>query len=184
MIAVCCLQSPRRGGDAMPHHCGGGILMTSTFVSRLVWSGALQSSREAATFSRDLNVSFGGVTLPMSAAPDFRGDPSRANPEQLFVASLSACQALTYLFLAARNGLVITSYCDDAEGVLAAVDGRMRMSRVTLRPHISIAEGSNEELARALVEKAHQGCFIANSVNAVVAIEPTIAVAALCNASV
>jgi organic hydroperoxide reductase OsmC/OhrA len=155
--------------------------MTSTFVSRLLWSGAIQSSRDAATFSRDLNVSFGGVTLPMSAAPDFRGDPSRANPEQLFVASLSACQALTYLFLAARNGLVITSYSDDAEGVLAVVDGRMRMSRATLRPRIVIGEGSDEALARALVEQAHQGCFIANSVSAVVEIEPTITVAAFCS---
>ncbi|HYU77716.1 MAG TPA: OsmC family protein [Vicinamibacterales bacterium] len=157
--------------------------MASTFVSRLVWSGALQPARDAATFSRDLNVSFGGVRLPMSAAPDFRGDRSRANPEQLFVASISACQALTYLFLAARSGLAIVSYADDAEGVLGSVDGKTRMYRVTLRPRISIAAGSNEGLARELVEKAHQGCFIANSVSAVVQIEPRIVAADLCSES-
>jgi organic hydroperoxide reductase OsmC/OhrA len=154
--------------------------MASTFVSHLVWSGAIQPSRDATTFSRDLNVSFGGVMLPMSAAPDFRGDPFRANPEQLFIASLSACQALTYLFLAARNGLVVVSYADDAEGVLAVVDGKTRMSQVTLRPRITIAEGTSASAARALVEKAHQGCFIANSVAAAVEIEPTIAIAAVC----
>lgn len=155
--------------------------MQSTFVSRLVWSGAIQPSRGTATFSRDLTVSFGGVTLPMSAAPDFRGDPSRANPEQLFVASLSACQALTYLFLAARNGLAVVSYTDDAEGLLVDIDGKMRMSRVTLRPRIAIAAGTSETVAQELVEKAHHACFIANSVLAVVEIEPSIEVAAVCS---
>jgi organic hydroperoxide reductase OsmC/OhrA len=57
----------------------------------------------------------------------------------------------------------------------------MRMSRVTLQPCITIAEGSDESLARALVETAHQGCFIANSITAVVQIEPTIAVATFCS---
>ena len=69
----------------------------------------------------------------MSSAPGFRGDPSRANPEQLFVAALSACQALTYLFLAAKNGIRVAGYTDDAGGRLGVVDGRMRMARVTLR---------------------------------------------------
>jgi organic hydroperoxide reductase OsmC/OhrA len=155
--------------------------MANSFRSRLVWSGAIQPSRDVATFNRDLNVSFGGVTLPMSAAPDFRGDPSRANPEQLYVASLSACQALTYLFLAARHGLVVVSYADEAEGFLELVDGHRRMSRVTLRPHITLAADSNESVARALVEKAHDGCFIANSITAAVTIEPRIDVAPLNN---
>lgn len=155
--------------------------MAATFMSRLAWSGAMQPSRDASTFSRDLSVSFGGVSLPMSAAPDFRGDPSRANPEQLFVASLSACQALTYLFLAARNGLAVVSYADDAEGVLAAVDGKMRMTRVTLRPRITIAEGTSETLARTLVGAAHRACFIANSITAAVEIEPVVSVASICS---
>lgn len=157
--------------------------MKSTFVSRLVWSGAIQPARGAATFSRDLSITFGAVTLPMSAAPDFRGDPSRANPEQLFVASVSACQALTYLFLAARDGLAVVSYADDAEGVLAVADGKMRMCRVTLRPRISIAAGTSETAATALVEKAHDGCFIANSISAVVEIQPTIVVVDVCSES-
>jgi organic hydroperoxide reductase OsmC/OhrA len=73
-------------------------------------------------------VSIGPITLEMSSAPGFRGDASRANPEQLFVASLSACQALTYLFLAARNGIVVVGYADEAEGWLERADGPMRMS--------------------------------------------------------
>jgi organic hydroperoxide reductase OsmC/OhrA len=113
----------------------------------------------------------------MSSAPGFRGDPSRANPEQLFVASLSACHALTYLFLAAKNQISVIGYRDDAEGRLALVDGRMRMSRVTLRPLITLESAADEARARALVAKAHDGCFIGNSVTTPVDVEPAFAFA-------
>jgi organic hydroperoxide reductase OsmC/OhrA len=95
------------------------------------------------------------------------------NPEQLFVAALSACQALTYLFLAAKNRIPVVGYGDDAEGRLALVDGRMAMARVTLRPRIMLEPGANETRARELVAKAHEGCFIANSVATPIDIAPT-----------
>jgi organic hydroperoxide reductase OsmC/OhrA len=75
--------------------------------------------------SRDLAVSVDGVTLPMSSAPGYGGDPSRVNPEQLFVAALSACQALTYRRGRGRNEVDIappartrarTVTTDDAAG--------------------------------------------------------------------
>jgi len=150
--------------------------MADVFISHLDWTGAGKGpTRDPATFSRDLQVSVDAVTLPMSSAPSYRGDPSRANPEQLFVASISACQALTYLFLAAKNGVAVISYTDDAEGRLGMVDGKMRMSRVTLRPRITLEAGANETRARELVAKAHEGCFVGNSVSAPVDIEPTFA---------
>jgi organic hydroperoxide reductase OsmC/OhrA len=148
--------------------------MADVFTSHLEWTGAAKGpTRDVATFSRDLELLVGAITLPMSSAPNYRGDPSRANPEQLFVASLSACQALTYLFLAAKNAIVVTGYTDDAEGRLALVDGRVRMSRVTLRPRITLEAGANETRARELVAKAHEGCFVANSVSTPVDITPT-----------
>jgi organic hydroperoxide reductase OsmC/OhrA len=90
----------------------------------------------------------------------------------LFVASLSACQALTYLFLAARGGVAVVGYADDAEGVLGVVEGKLRMSRVTLRPRITLAASADETRARDLIAKAHAGCFIANSVVTTVEIAP------------
>ena len=145
------------------------------FITRLVWTGsAAGPTHDAATFSRDLDVSFDPITLPMSAAPEYRGDAARANPEQLFVAAVSSCQALTYLFLAARGGVAVVSYTDDAEGELRLVDGKMRMTRVTLRPRIVIASDANAARARELVDKAHAGCFVANSVTATVDIQPVI----------
>lgn len=150
--------------------------MADVFVSHLEWTGAAKGpTRDPATFSRDLHLSGDAIALPMSSAPGYRGDPSRANPEQLFVASISACQALTYLFLAAKNGVAIISYTDDAEGRLGIVDGKIRMSRVTLRPRITLEAGTNETRARELVAKAHAGCFVANSVSTPVDIEPTFA---------
>ena len=147
--------------------------MADVFRCQLDWSGAAKGpTRDAATFSRDLDVTLDTISLPMSAAPGFRGDATRANPEQLFVASLSACQALTYLFLAAKHGVAVTAYTDDAEGRLGLVEGRMRVSRVVLRPRITLADPASEAKARELVEKAHHECFIANSTTTPVHLEP------------
>jgi organic hydroperoxide reductase OsmC/OhrA len=148
-----------------------------TFLTRLVWTGSREgAARDTRTFSRDLEMSFADLVLPMSAAPDYHGDATRANPEQLFVASVSACQALTYLFVAARSGVPVVSYDDEAEGELQLVDGKMRMTRVTLRPRIVLMPGADEARARALVDKAHAGCFIANSITTAVRLEPRISV--------
>ena len=95
----------------------------------------------------------------------------------MFVASLSACQALTYLFLAARNAIAVASYSDAAIGMLEMQDARMRMTRVVLRPHIVVADEATGRKARELVEKAHRACFIANSVRCIVEVNPTIDVA-------
>ena len=147
--------------------------MADIFISHLEWTGADKGpTAEPAGFSRDLVVSVDGVTLPMSSAPGFRGDPSRANPEQLFVAALSACQALTYLFLAAKNGIRVAGYTDDAEGRLGIVDGRMRMARVTLRPRILLEPGSDETRALELAAEAHRNCIIGNSVSTPVEVAP------------
>jgi organic hydroperoxide reductase OsmC/OhrA len=153
--------------------------MTHVFFSHLDWAGAVKgATREVATLDRDLDMTIDGTTIPMSSAPAFGGDPRRVNPEQLYVASLSACHALTFLFLAARNHLLVTGYSDDAVGELAMVDGQMRMAAVKLRPQITLDPGADTAVARALVEKAHRQCFIGNSVSARVDVEPDISFAA------
>jgi peroxiredoxin-like protein len=147
-----------------------------TYRCTLEWTGAeAGSTANVATFSRDSRATLtGGATIDLSAAPEFQGDGSRTNPEELFVVSLSTCQMLTYLFLAARNGVQVTGYTDAAEGELAVKDGKLRMTRVTLRPTITIAAGSDPAKAHDLVERAHGDCFIANSVTCDVAIEASI----------
>lgn len=85
--------------------CAGMVLaatiaMTHVFFSHLDWSGAVKgATRDVAALDRDLDNTIDGTTIPMSSPPAFAGNPLRVNPEQLYVASLSACQALTFLFL-------------------------------------------------------------------------------------
>ena len=117
----------------------------------------------------------GGLRLPASAAPDYRGDPTCINPEDALVAALSSCHMLTFLFVCARKGTVVDAYEDDAVGVLEpGPDGRLAITRVTLRPKVTFADPaavSADQLA-AFHAKAHRGCFIANSVKSEVAVEP------------
>ncbi len=104
--------------------------------------------------------------IPGSSDPAFRGDASRWNPEDLLVASLSACHQLWYLHLCAEAGIVVVSYIDHAEGVMEETpDGSGHFERVELRPQIKVMPGSDIEKARALHYTAHVKCFIANSVN-------------------
>ena len=114
-------------------------------------------------------------TIPASAAPDFRGDSDRVNPEEAFVASLSSCHMLTFLALAAKKKFTPDSYTDDAIGYLEKNPaGRMAITRVILRPRVVWAPGVtvSEADLNSLHHQAHEGCFIANSVATDIRVEP------------
>ena len=121
------------------------------------------------------HVEFDGRSpLEVSAAPAYRGDPTKLNPEELFLASLASCQMMTYVALAARAGVDVIAYEDRAEATLTMADRRMRITEVVVRPTITIAATSDEAKARSLVDSAHDGCFIANSVACAVRAEAEI----------
>jgi organic hydroperoxide reductase OsmC/OhrA len=115
----------------------------------------------------------GKPALEGSADPTFRGDPARHNPEDLLVAALAACHLLSYLAECARAGIEVIAYEDRASGIMALKDGRMRFTEVTLAPQVTIGAGDLER-AQALHAKAHDQCFIANSVNFPVLHRPTV----------
>lgn len=126
-------------------------------------------------YNRDHLWTFaGGVKVSASAAPDYMGNASYANPEEALVAALSSCHMLTFLAVAARKQFVIDAYHDDATGILEKnADGKLAITRVTLRPKISFSgekRPTSEEL-KVLHEQAHRGCFIANSVKTEVKVE-------------
>jgi organic hydroperoxide reductase OsmC/OhrA len=122
-------------------------------------------------------ISFdGGLVVPGTAGPanvNPRYSMAGAmDPEQAFVAALSACHMLWFLDIAARAGFVAETYRDEADGALEpGPDGRQLMTRVTLRPRIAWTgrAPTTEELA-GLHHKAHEECFIANSVKSEVVI--------------
>jgi len=116
----------------------------------------------------------GKPVIAGSSDPAFLGDPARWNPEEMLVASLSACHMLWYLHLCADAGIVVTAYRDPAEGLMEeGKGGTGRFVGVTLKPEIEVQLGADLDKARALHREAHARCFIANSVNFPVACEPS-----------
>ncbi len=120
------------------------------------------------TYNRDHDWAFdGGTTIRASAAPAYRGDPGRVDPEEAFVASLSSCHMLTFLAVACKRRFVVDSYRDQAVGTLEkGPGGTFAITRVILRPRVVFGgqrTPAPEEL-RKLHEQAHHACFIANSV--------------------
>ncbi|MGK5557087.1 OsmC family protein [Actinomadura kijaniata] len=125
-------------------------------------------------YERSHDVSADGKpVLAGSSDPAFRGDPARWNPEELLVASLAQCHMLWFLHLCAGEGIVVTGYADRPVGSMAETsDGGGHFTEVVLRPEAALADPAEEERARALHERAHGLCFIANSVNFPVRCEP------------
>ncbi|RVU16575.1 OsmC family protein [Methylobacterium oryzihabitans] len=131
-------------------------------------------------YGRDHRISVPGKPdIPGSSDPSFRGDADRWNPEELLLASLSACHKLWYLGLCAEAGLVVVSYEDEAEGTMVEEPGGAgQFTGVVLRPRVVVAAGSDRDRAEALHRQAHAMCFIARSVNFPVEHRATITVAA------
>ena len=125
------------------------------------------------TYSRDYVIRISGKPdIQATAAPEFLGNPYRLNPEDMLVASLSACHMLTYLAFAANSKVEVLNYVDDASGKLVQNGKIMQFESVTIKPKITITKNTDLEKAKSLHKKAHEGCFIANSINFKIHIEP------------
>ena len=143
------------------------------FEGDLRWTGTARQEGDALKLERQFVLEFSGkAPLPGSSPAVFQGDDSRHNPESLMVASLMACHHLTYLALAERAGIGIAAYSDHAVGRLAIRDGKMRMVEVILHPRVVVADPAQAESAHALHQKSHANCFMSNSVNFDVRVEP------------
>jgi len=141
------------------------------------WTGNLgQGTNSYKAYARDHEIEAKGKPVVLgSSDPKFRGNPSRYNPEELLIASLSACHMLWYLHLCAAAGIVVIEYVDHASGTMIETsNGGAHFKEVTLKPTATIKEGSDREVASELHERSHQLCFIANSVNFPVYCSPRI----------
>ena len=151
----------------------------STYTATVRWN--CDASREGFTkgqYSRAHEWSFdGGAIVPASASPHIVpapwSDAAGVDPEEAFVASLSSCHMLFFLDFARRQGLAIENYVDEAEGVMEqGADGKFRMTRVTLRPHVTWSDDPPDGATIAdLHDRAHEACFIANSVTTEVIVQ-------------
>ena len=129
-------------------------------------------------YSREHTWTFdGGVTVEASASPSEvpvpYSNPANVDPEEAFVAAVSSCHMLTFLFLAYKAGFQIDSYEDQAVGVMTPNDrGRRWVSAITLRPKIVYSgQRPTDEEEQRLHHESHEQCFIANSIKTVVRVE-------------
>jgi organic hydroperoxide reductase OsmC/OhrA len=148
-------------------------IRTHRYATRVEWRAHGDGTSGYTRYSRNhAIVATGKPEILGSSDPLFRGDASRYTPEELLVASLSACHMLWYLHLCAVNRITVIEYLDEAAGAMEeGADGGGRFVRVVLRPQVTIAAGDRDR-ASALHDQAHHHCFIANSVNFPVDIEP------------
>ncbi len=119
----------------------------------------------------------GGTVVPASPSPGIVPPPyireDAVDPEEAFVAAISSCHMLTFLDLARRAGAVISSYEDEAVGIMEEIaPGRRAVTKVTLRPKIVYGgEPPDQAKLDELHHQAHELCFIANSVKSDVIME-------------
>ena len=121
----------------------------------------------------------GGAVIPASASPHVvpvpLADPAGVDPEEAFVASIASCHMLFFLSFAAKRGLVVESYRDEAVGVMGQnAEGRLAITVVTLRPHVVFSgDVPAAEDVEAIHHAAHEACFIATSVKTEIRTEAT-----------
>lgn len=134
----------------------------------ILWTGNKGTGTSAyAAYERSHTVqTTNKIEIPCSSDPSFRGDSTKYNPEELLVASLSACHMLTYLHQCAIAGIVVTAYTDKATGLMEETpEGGGRFLEVTLNPVVTITDATMKDQAMMFHQKAEELCFIANSVN-------------------
>jgi organic hydroperoxide reductase OsmC/OhrA len=153
---------------------------THHYELTVTWTGNTGTGTSAYhAFERSHDVSSAEKpTIPGSADPAFRGAPDRWNPEEMLVASLAQCHMLWYLVLCAKEGIIVTDYVDHPSGTLVETpDGGGHFEEVVLQPQVTITTPEKLDRAIALHERAHDLCYVANSVNFKVRADPTVVTA-------
>ena len=133
-----------------------------------VWTGNKgDGTKNVRTYDRSHTVTIQGKPeLFLTTDNPAVGDKSKLNPEDLLVTAISSCHMLSYLYLCAMEGIVITSYIDNATGIMIEqTNGGGSFKEITLNPVFYVSDQSMMEKATELHHKAHEICYIANSVN-------------------
>ena len=147
------------------------------YALTLNWTGNTGSGTSSYTsYQRSHTISINNKSEILgSSDPSFRGNPSKHNPEELFIASISSCHMLWYLHLCAEAEIIVINYVDNTTGLMAETsDGGGRFKEVILNPIVTISEGGDIQKAYDLHIKANEHCFIANSLNFPISHNPII----------
>jgi organic hydroperoxide reductase OsmC/OhrA len=140
------------------------------------WNGNKGSGTSGLrTYDRSHTVSIKGKPeLHLTTDNPAVGDKTKLNPEDLLVTAISSCHMLSYLYVCALEGIVIHDYTDNATGIMIEIEsGGGSFKEVTLNPVFTVENESMMQRAIELHHKAHEICYIANSVNFEVKCKPT-----------
>lgn len=150
-----------------------------TYQTTIEWTGNKGSgTSHYQAYERSHTISIENKpTLLASSDAAFRGDKTKHNPEDLFLASISSCHMLWYLHLCADAGIHVVDYQDNATGILEENPTGGKFIEVTLHPMVVVKESSMVDEAYKLHHKANEQCFMANSLNFKVKHEPIITTA-------
>ena len=151
----------------------------ATYNATIRWFASPGEDFAKGQYSRAHSWNFDGLAnVAASASPHIVpmpwANPDAVDPEEAFVASVSSCHMLFFLDFARRAGVIVTGYEDEAEGEMAkGSDGKMRITRVTLHPKIVYGDvAPTDAMLDDLHHKAHEACFIANSITSEITVEP------------
>ncbi len=147
----------------------------SEYGATVAWHLKPDTPFDYETFNRDHEWTLGGgEVVQASASPDFFGSGSKVNPDEAVVAATASCHMLTFLSIAAKRGLKVLSSIDQPSGTGEKnADGRMAITRIVLRPRVVFDDADMDGPAlEKLHDSAHRNCFVANSLNSDVVIEP------------
>ncbi|HYG27105.1 MAG TPA: OsmC family protein [Caulobacteraceae bacterium] len=148
------------------------------YRARLAWRLEDGDDFAAGRYTRRHTLEFDGLTVAASASPLHVRAPfseeAAMDPEEAFVASLSSCHMLWFLYVAREEGFSVESYRDEAEGLMEKNEGgKLAMTKVTLKPYIVFKDNQPSEAeVNHLHHRAHDECYIANSVKTEVVVEP------------
>jgi organic hydroperoxide reductase OsmC/OhrA len=145
-----------------------------TYRAAVEWTGSTGAGYAAYPRAHSAHTPPATDGFDLSADPHYRGDPDLPNPEQLLVLSASSCQLLSFLAVAARAGVDVVGYSDAADGVMPPDSRPLRITRITLRPRITVRGRVDTALVERLVHEAHEQCYVASSLTTDVVVEPVV----------
>lgn len=149
-------------------------MRSHTYSAQVEWAGSTGAGYDAYPRAHSAVTPPATEGFDLSADPHFRGDADLPNPEQLLVLAASSCQLLSFLAVAARGGVDVVGYRDDALGEMPEDVRPLRVTRITLRPVVTVADGTAPAVVERMLHEAHDQCYIANSLTCEVVLEPEV----------
>ena len=131
-----------------------------------------ESDRKGIMYSPDLDTK-----IEVATPPEFdKGMPNIWSPEHLFTASVVSCFMTTFLAIAEYSKLEYIKFSCSAEGILEKIDGKYLMTKIILKPELTIAELDKMERAQRILEKSEAACLISNSIKSEIELHTKITV--------